>query len=78
MARFLVTLIPKLKFGYVQYFPLIFFINDKVPDWMIILLLLAGSMAGDSLNQKDDDLITDFASPWHSWQSIKSNLKSSV
>jgi hypothetical protein len=30
---------------------------------MMILLLLAGSMAGDSLNQKDDDLITNFASP---------------
>ena len=76
MARFLVTLIPKSKFGYVQYSPLTFFINDKVPDWMMIRLLLAGSIAGDSLNQKDDDLITDFASPSHSWQSIDSNLKS--
>ena len=71
MARFFVTLIPKSKFGYVQYFPLIFFIDDKVPDWIMIRLLLAGSIAGDSLNQKDDDLITDFASP-------KSNLESAV
>ena len=43
---------------------------------MMIRLLLAGSIAGDSLNQKDDDLITDFASPSHSWQSIGSNPKS--
>ena len=71
MERFFVTLIPKSKFGYVQYFPLIFFIDDKVPDWIMIRLLLAGSIAGDSLNQKDDDLITDFASP-------KSNLESAV
>ena len=41
---------------------------------MVILLLLAGSIAGDSLNHKDDDLITDFAS--HSWQPIESNPKS--
>jgi hypothetical protein len=75
MARFLVTLIPKSKFG---YSPIIFFIDDNVPDWMMIRLLLAGSIAGDSLNQKDDDLITDFASPSHCWQSIESNLKSAV
>ena len=43
---------------------------------MMIRLLLAGSIAGDSLNQKDDDLITDFAFPSHCWQSIESNLKS--
>ena len=55
-----------------------FFIDDNVPDWMMIRLLLAGSIAGDSLNQKDDDLITDFASPSHCWQSIESNLKSAV
>ena len=43
---------------------------------MMIRLLLAGSIAGDSLNQKDDDLITDFALPSYCWQSIESNLKS--
>lgn len=73
MARFLVTLIPKSKFG---YSPIIFFIDDKVPDWMMIRLLLVGSMAADSLNHKDDDLITDFESPSHFWQSIGSNPKS--
>ena len=54
MARFLVTLIPKSKFG---YSPIIFFIDDKLPDWMMIRLLLAGSIEGDSLNQKDDDWV---------------------
>ena len=78
MARFLVTLIPKSKFGYVQYPSLIFVIDRNLPDWTMIRLLLPGSIAGDSLNQKDDDLITDFASPSHGWQSIESNLKSAV